>query len=301
MKKSEVNEPVRFETRMNTMKLREKYGIRDGFDLKYQDRLVAFLDILGFRNLVFDQNKIELLDFIVNLVPDMLKSAKGSLSSDSVAFTAISDSIILSTPTSQNPDPELNDLGRLCILINRIQYELAMSGIWLRGAISVGPLFHNPKTYTLVGPAYINAYDLEKAAVGPRIIIDPRLLTYYGISGTDLLSLNSSGAEYILGGNLIFASAHKEATSLRIDGDQFCFLDYLSIFSARELSHGRFLDGLRLSLEESKTREKDFKKHLWTARYAKITLEDNLKRDDGAHVAKCLELINSLIGQAEAR
>ena len=58
---------------------------------------------------------------------------------------------------------------------------MAYDGIFCRGAITKGKLFH--KERVLFGSSYIKAYKLEeKQAIYPRVIIDPDILDFFDLS-----------------------------------------------------------------------------------------------------------------------
>ena len=107
----------------------------------YENRVVFFFDILGFRDLIskeFEKNpnnseKIyEAFEFINKFYEDEI-------------------------PDKYNPSKQITF------------FSDSLVGIVMRGGISVGKLLHNEKY--LFGPAFIDAYDIESnIAIYPRII-----------------------------------------------------------------------------------------------------------------------------------
>lgn len=137
--------------------------------INYQNRLVAFIDILGFKNIVYasDTKPItKYFDFVFNTFSKVSKNSNFN-------YHLISDSIVVSTNLSKE---NLILVSRtLCIL----QYRLLAQGILVRGAISYGQLYLNKAKNIIVGTGLINAYNLEQQANYPRIIIDKGLIPLY--------------------------------------------------------------------------------------------------------------------------
>ena len=152
--------------------------------MEYEDRIAAFIDILGFAQLL-NKTKIrnsqdEVIDnteFISHLyrvfgrIRDLMgvdESLEGVAESRRV--TQFSDSIVISFKLSDEPIEFKYMLGELLHLTT----ELLKSGILIRGGISYGSLIHTDKV--LFGTAMVHAYMVEsKAAIGPRIILPKSL------------------------------------------------------------------------------------------------------------------------------
>jgi hypothetical protein len=81
-----------------------------------------------------------------------------------------SDSFVLSA-TAANAIYLFREAGYLC-------RRLLTLGLVFRGAIVAGPLYHDDRT--IIGPAFVRAYQLERAAaIYPRVIIDDSALEYW--------------------------------------------------------------------------------------------------------------------------
>ncbi|MGP1508585.1 MAG: hypothetical protein ACTTJW_06900 [Sphaerochaeta sp.] len=144
----------------------------------YENRAVAFVDILGFKDLInhtFDKNENEiedntqkLNDFFDEIEREFCSEKRWSDLPDTCTriVTHFSDSIVFSVKAEQQ-DVILLLLDYIhYLLITGIQY-----GILFRGGITYGKVVHTDKM--LFGPAMNKAYSLEsKTAVYPRIIID---------------------------------------------------------------------------------------------------------------------------------
>jgi hypothetical protein len=172
------------------------YGLIEPFALAYEDRLVAFLDLLGFSKMVLERRD-EDVEFVVNLIPDMLRTHRSNVLRDDLQITTISDSIVVSVKAE--PDEYLKDLFNICVIVGRLQHELAVNGYYMRGGISVGKLVHDSRRNLVVGPAYIDAYLLEKKqCVVPRVVIGEEVEDFYGKDYEQMEEiLNNEFAEYL--------------------------------------------------------------------------------------------------------
>lgn len=136
----------------------------------YSKRNVAFIDILGFSEMVnssqsdssiFDDlfEALQLMQSMKNLVEGLDDVLKPQV-------TLFSDNIVISYL-----DNERDSLYNLILDCIFLYITLLAKGIYVRGGITTGLLYHDD-TY-VVGPALIKAYNIEsKVAIYPRIIID---------------------------------------------------------------------------------------------------------------------------------
>ena len=160
--------------------LASKIDIHATRPITYEKSYVAFLDVLGFKNLIYskedaDKEKVENYFGVVNSAIEYLKTIDAK---QDIGSIVISDSIILSVPFGKSKKDNIEKLKQLCIAISLIQFGLALKDIWLRGGISFGDTFFDKHNNQVVGEAYINAYLLEeKLAITPRVILDNKILT----------------------------------------------------------------------------------------------------------------------------
>jgi hypothetical protein len=155
-------------------------------EIKYQDSFVAFLDVLGFTNLV-KSNNTNKIDKYLESVEKMLSTLKDKLKSltycENMNFIIISDSIIISIPKNNINDIDI--LKALCLSIYSLQGYLVISDIWLRGAISSGEAYFNDEKKQIIGKAYINAYLLESKSVSnPQVAIDNKIIQELGFTNS---------------------------------------------------------------------------------------------------------------------
>lgn len=150
---------------------------------KYIDAFVTFIDILGFKNIVDNENpeKInKLLDAVKGFssLPQRRRPPYDQ-SQYLPIVTQFSDSIIRIQPTN---DLKVDDVDIMDFFLEEVtsltitQGNLACNGILIRGGMTYGKIcIHNNRIF---GPAFNRAYYLEsKLAKYPRIIIDEFLCT----------------------------------------------------------------------------------------------------------------------------
>lgn len=163
--------------------------------IKYENRLVAFIDILGFKDIVKqsekDPTKVRLLYSILNYLKDWEVSDNWNLRlveieedaqkrgvekfdiTGKTNSTSFSDSIVVSVKV----DNDVNEMTST--LITNLAYIGAIlleKGILFRGGLTIGNIIHNDNG-TVFGQGLIDAYTLEsKNAKYPRIIISDKLL-----------------------------------------------------------------------------------------------------------------------------
>lgn len=146
-------------------------------DGQYEERVVVFIDILGFRELI--RKTVQDASHYANIknALNMISSTKeendhGILAEKEIGkeVTVFSDSIVVSYPVSL-----LGSVFYLLLDIVHLQLEMLRFGILMRGGMTVGKLYHNDNI--VYGPAMIEAYELEsKVAVYPRVLVSKMAL-----------------------------------------------------------------------------------------------------------------------------
>jgi hypothetical protein len=112
----------------------------------YEQRVVLFLDILGFSDLVKNGRVHRLLDALEHLQGRALE-VKDEGNFD---FTAFSDCVVVSAPLSK-----VNAVLRLVRYAKFLALDLLAKGFLTRGAIVSGELYH--KGAIVLGPALVDA------------------------------------------------------------------------------------------------------------------------------------------------
>lgn len=157
-----------------------KVDITDIADAKYDERVVCFMDILGFREFV-KKNKGQkslnsIRDLLFNIHPDILcpeeqvdEDIFRNLAEEYGArVVQFSDCIFISME-----EISYDSLDWLYSLILNVTLNMIEGGMMCRGAITIGDIYHKHKDGSLLfGPAVIDAYEMEsKCAIFPRVIV----------------------------------------------------------------------------------------------------------------------------------
>lgn len=154
---------------------------------KYEERIVAFIDILGFSNIikasVNSQEQLDKLGSALTYIHRYFNLIRADYEDPSILqLSQFSDSIVISVSMK-------NSLEMIAIFkhLKTIQINLLYQDILLRGGIVKVKLIHTDDL--LLGPGMVNAYNLEsKCALNPRIVIDPKVLWQFGrVDGKKIL------------------------------------------------------------------------------------------------------------------
>ncbi|CAO4172355.1 hypothetical protein EEDFHM_02073 [Methylorubrum populi] len=163
----------------------------------YEERIVAYFDVLGWKNVIEDAGvnptRLGQLRSLVGLYgylqKQIVEDSRGS------AISAFSDNVV----ASQRYDADA--LQDFIDTIGRYQFAAALNGFFIRGAVTVGDLFHDRTS--VFGPALIRAHDLEsREAKYPRVILDPGRMDVLGSSKRirtldGHFTIDTFGAEFI--------------------------------------------------------------------------------------------------------
>lgn len=192
--------------------------------MTYEDRIVCFLDVLGFKELVnapvrsdssVDEAKVAAIAGALTTIQREMNVGKPAEFVDGMQVTQFSDSITFSFPAN-----EQSALFHALLQIVWVQLALVYQGILVRGAMKYGRLVHTPEL--IFGPAFVDAYELEsKTACYPRVILEDSVIQA-GAAAHARHHDPASEAEHIK--NL-----------LRKDHDGFWYVDYVNA-AIRELN-----------------------------------------------------------------
>jgi hypothetical protein len=157
----------------------------------YEERVVAFIDILGFKEWIGKSAKqAELLHRIhaaLDVRIDGFAQAFAPLVDLGMApddfddrFHSFSDFIVMSVRR------DIREIGLLIYAVFKVCRTLLSYGFASRGGIAVGDLYHrandpsNPSAPPMVfGPAFVDAYTFESAhADGPRVMLQNKVWQY---------------------------------------------------------------------------------------------------------------------------
>lgn len=171
--------------------------IEELYNLKYEDRLVAFIDLLGFSEIV---ESLDAADAGIARIASLLDE----LQAESLMVrlrqerdrqvVMFSDTIVVSERIPDAPA----DVAIFCNDIGRLWLRLADRRVLGRGAITLGRLIH--RGHVIYGQALIDAYRLETALASyPRIVLSRRFLKEYGACPfvSEYVRLDADGVEHL--------------------------------------------------------------------------------------------------------
>lgn len=214
---------------------------------KFEDQFVAFLDVMGFSNLVSRDN-LEQLDRYFYYVNEILKKMKEANSK--IDFISISDSIIIVAPAGKN------GLKQIINTIKEIQITLLKKRILLRGALSYGPVYFDTENNILVGKGYIKAYKLESQALYPRVIIDPYIISLNNQDRTEFIKTYNEGEILI----------YKNSPSSLIKDDAV-FINYAEILYQDNKIHKTVSSVYEMIKSNLYADQSIFEKYIWIKNY----------------------------------
>jgi len=230
----------------------------------YRESYVAFLDVLGFENLVksdASESKSK-LECYFKLINEEVKELKKFAEKRDIGALIISDSVILSVEKTTSHPKNTQILRQLCIAIKKIQFRLALNGLWLRGGVSSGKAYFSPQNNQIVGPAYIDAYNLEnRVAIYPRVILDSRLINELEYnSAEDLITaINDSRDDDIL-----FPWSEDLHRHAGMQKDVALFVDYLATSFAKIDDLTKVIDNIEEAIYED---NQVYSKYRWVTEY----------------------------------
>jgi len=163
------------------------------------ERVVAFIDLLGFTELVTtacDGDSLALLQVrraLGWMWAQQVTTNEGPFGSRELTpnarATAFSDSIVIS---------DLNRSGEVQGLLRSVSWLAGMLlrlGILCRGGIATGATVHND--HVLFGTGLIRAYNLERNALYPRVVLQDDLVQYVTGPFSPRLKRDSDGLWFI--------------------------------------------------------------------------------------------------------
>lgn len=189
-------------------------------DLNYKNRIVAFIDLLGFQEKVYEStNDYKTFDDIKKVLIHLYEEHKNNeknkeQENDNFEISVFSDSIVYSSTIEHD-----FDIHYTIIMIEYLLMELIGLGFLARGGISIGPMIHS--NGIIFGPAYIDAYMIEEnTAIYPRVVFDDN--TFKKIKENLQKNNPISYLEDLKSFSQIICNYKNEI------GEKFYFLDYLS-------------------------------------------------------------------------
>jgi len=186
----------------------------------YEERIVLFLDILGFKELikksVEDSEKFQKIQTCIKVIRNVFNITQRTKER---TITQFSDSLVVSF--------KITEKGEVALLLNKTKElirKLILKEIVCSGGIAKGKLIHN--NIFLFGPSFNEAYKLEsKLAIFPRVIIADKSIIDIGVENYGYHPSNDPEYE------------ESEINSLiKLDFDGFHYVDYFVVESFFDLS-----------------------------------------------------------------
>lgn len=131
---------------------------------EYTERYVAFMDVLGFSQLVSDADRdAEKREVISGIIRTLRETFREVPTSAGLRFTQFSDCIVLSADRSYD--------GLLAVFTGCVDLttRLMADGVLLRGGIAVGNVLHTDNA--LFGKGLLAAYRNDASGSPPRIVL----------------------------------------------------------------------------------------------------------------------------------
>jgi hypothetical protein len=218
-----------------------------------RDKYVAFIDVMGFKELVYKGNTDNLESYFskITMELDGINNDKKDIES-----FLISDSIILIAPDS------IYHLRQLLTAIRRIQNALLGRKTLVRGAVSFGEIYYNKDENIVVGKGFIKAYLLESEAIFPRVIIDPSIIGKMGGDKTNFLEQLNASSNYDLGEGLIYTKSDFSQIS-----DDSIFINYANKVIGRDKINENLKKTYDLIKNNLYGEQKLYTKYVWLRDY----------------------------------
>ena len=156
--------------------------------MDYEDRLIIYIDVLGFSDfvnyttvsMVNTEIKIQRIESFLNMIGSFFRDKHNSIKlSETKKVTSFSDLIIVSINLNEIENIDLEIMDVFYLLLNATN-----KGFLLRGSIVYGKLIHTDNV--IFGSGLIDAYNREKTiAKYPRVIIDNAIVRDLSELGKD--------------------------------------------------------------------------------------------------------------------
>lgn len=172
--------------------------------MEFEDRAVAFIDILGFKSLVLDSVKCdealaqlsELVRLLSSAVPELNSTVNSSVPPRLIPkYIYISDCIILSAPLRDEACRSYDGLAVVVMRVIQISHYFLNAGYLIRGGISAGKTWHSDSN--IIGPAYQEAYFLENTTSEPIVTLSDTAANLW--SGGSRMCLQKDGKNFVNG------------------------------------------------------------------------------------------------------
>jgi len=255
--------------------------VKEGEVPRLKNSVVVFMDILGYRQMVENAastgTESELLLRLHSTLESGQKFLKGELIppklglKDHYAVKAFTDNIVIGWPIRSDAESEF---GSAFFMLSFFQFSLALAGFFIRGGLSIGPLYMDD--IAVFGGGLNEAYDAES-----RLARDPRIV------------LTSSAEQAVKAHMKYYAEPDysPQSRDLYRDSDGKLFLNYLDTVLIAEHENGPFYDELlkhkevvERALTEHKGNPVNWSKYAWVANYHNYFCEQHPNYFNGEYM-----------------
>jgi hypothetical protein len=224
--------------------------------------VTGFLDVLGFSQTATSAGTIEESQQVLEKASAAIRDSRAFVRSTFAnepmadpsrwALKFFSDNLVFGFP-ADGDDSEQDQVARFAMqCIQRYQLQMAISGFFIRGATTLGPICLTDEI--IFGASLIESYVLEsKTSIVPRVILSRPL--------QELVARASN------------SSVHDEGTSICRDIDGWWFVNYLQAAQSPEGMNWDLIARHKWSVMESLTRSKEHNvlpKFGWSCRYHNV-------------------------------
>jgi len=143
---------------------------------KTSKHCVAYLDILGTKNKIYEDKNADFLNHLNMFCKDAISEASSAkyLAKDNIFVKIFSDNMLFAINT-ENDKMRLDRITAMFCTIANLQNEILNYGHLIRGAIVEGEFFHND--IIVYGKALVEAVNIEEnIAEYPRIIVAQNII-----------------------------------------------------------------------------------------------------------------------------
>lgn len=252
----------------------------------YETRVVAFIDILGFKNSIRNSNSND----------EEFNKILTSLTDLKEFFKQNKDSADIETDIELNADTQILQVSD-CLIISRLIQEqggifhmlsdcafaihlLISNGFLCRGAIKCGNMYH--KGTTIFGQAYLDAYFAEEKEKLPIVKFDKNLFEVVRqFPGPQNKQITEWEVDYI-----------KKDCKMLKNGEYYLnyFTDYESLVGEEDLTlmHYEKLRNIIVNGLSQAEKKSVFKKYSWAAKQFNLTAENyGLKKIKHETLTQC--------------
>ena len=206
--------------------------------ITYENRVCAFIDIIGFGALVDDSansiSSMEILEKLVNMletaIPNLNQKVDPNIPPRLIPkHILISDAIVLSAPVCDLENPTYNGLSIIIMRCIQLSHYFLELGYLLRGGITVGNVCH--REMIIVGPAYQEAYKLEQNNSHPSIILSEfaQRLWMTSVEASSRMCVNTDGKLMVNG----LHDFYLDIANQSISGKKIIYEKYISLVEER--------------------------------------------------------------------